>query len=423
MIIIVCDILNSLLQSILIAWTCNCIVSKENRATRNKMLMIIIGIFAEVEVFTNMHINPPLSNLLMMLLVLISLLLFYRKSSIEVFLGFGISYLVILTVSYVVTTLYRVIIGNMSFGSETFKILLVIYIPAFLSYLVFYVLRREIFNYGIYLKKLKHSILIFQVIDYTLIFIGTMQGEWVTIKMTANIKQMLIGLFIIICLFEAIYFLDLTNKSKKVAIINDELVNKIIELKQIKKQYVDEMGVIYSTYQTGEYEKLGNIIKCAIVQRSPEAATMESNDKQNPIIAFVLNLAKSRDIEITVSDIADYKNLSVSENELIKVLSNIVKNSIDAVEKVENPNIKFSSNNDCNGVTIIIQNNGPRIPNEIIKKIFDTGFSTKANTSNDRGFGLSIVKEIINRCGGRIRVESDDKWTQFKIEIPFAIVQ
>jgi len=38
----------------------------------------------------------------------------------------------------------------------------------------------------------------------------------------------------------------------------------------------------------------------------------------------------------------------------------------------------------------------------------------------DRGYGLIIVKEIIDKCNGKIYVDSDKDWTQFKLEIPNA---
>jgi signal transduction histidine kinase len=85
---------------------------------------------------------------------------------------------------------------------------------------------------------------------------------------------------------------------------------------------------------------------------------------------------------------------------------------------VEKPMIKYKSYNSSTGIIIAISNNGPEIPQEIKDKIFEAGFSTKNNSSGDRGFGLSIVKDIMNRCTGCISITSNKNFTQFTFEIP-----
>ena len=50
-----------------------------------------------------------------------------------------------------------------------------------------------------------------------------------------------------------------------------------------------------------------------------------------------------------------------------------------------------------NHVIISLQNNGPEIDKNIIDRIFEEGFSTKKNKNGDNGFGLHIVKEIVDK--------------------------
>ena len=69
-------------------------------------------------------------------------------------------------------------------------------------------------------------------------------------------------------------------------------------------------------------------------------------------------------------------------------------------------------------VVIRIQNDGPKIDKEILKDIFKVGVSTKKDTEGNHGYGLPIVKDIIDRYSGRIEVFSDTNETEFKIIMP-----
>ena len=69
-------------------------------------------------------------------------------------------------------------------------------------------------------------------------------------------------------------------------------------------------------------------------------------------------------------------------------------------------------------IIVKIKNNPPKIKEDIIQNIFDVGFSTKENSKKENGFGLLIVKEIIEGANGTIGVSSDDDFTEFTINIP-----
>ncbi|NGT12625.1 ATP-binding protein, partial [Clostridium perfringens] len=63
-------------------------------------------------------------------------------------------------------------------------------------------------------------------------------------------------------------------------------------------------------------------------------------------------------------------------------------------------------------------NNGPEIPDKILNKIFDSGFTTKENKESNNGFGLAIVKELVESYNGKIQVSSTDEFTEFTIYLP-----
>ncbi|MFX1250952.1 MAG: PAS domain S-box protein [Promethearchaeota archaeon] len=65
------------------------------------------------------------------------------------------------------------------------------------------------------------------------------------------------------------------------------------------------------------------------------------------------------------------------------------------------------------GGAILIINDGKTIPTEIKAKIFDHGFSTRKSST---GFGLTIVKKLVEAHGWEISVRSTPKTTIFQID-------
>nr|WP_242649483.1 ATP-binding protein [Clostridium kluyveri] len=60
--------------------------------------------------------------------------------------------------------------------------------------------------------------------------------------------------------------------------------------------------------------------------------------------------------------------------------------------------------------------NGDVIPENIIEKIFNRGFSTKVKQNDLHGFGLYITKQLVEKNNGTISVESITEKTKFLIK-------
>jgi two-component system, NtrC family, sensor kinase len=107
------------------------------------------------------------------------------------------------------------------------------------------------------------------------------------------------------------------------------------------------------------------------------------------------------------------------ESKLKRSVMNLVNNAIDALidNKTPNPRIDITAEADKKTklVSITIQDNGPGIPVEIMKTLFDP-FVTKQK-SNGTGLGLAIVKQYIVAHGGEIKV-NNDKGAVFSISLP-----
>ena len=93
--------------------------------------------------------------------------------------------------------------------------------------------------------------------------------------------------------------------------------------------------------------------------------------------------------------------------QLIRVVTNLVKNSIQAIEqaKPEIPLIKVIVSAEDKYVSISICDNGLGISENNKEKVFEPKFTTK---SSGMGLGLAMVKNIVETYGGTITLKSEE---------------
>lgn len=420
MLLKVFDTFNSFCQSVLFVWICNNIANKDNKKTRTKSYLLAILIFITINIFTYIPLSNTLSNFLMVTIVFILVSLFYQKNINDAFLGFGLAYAIITTLSYFLVTFYQHFFANLKLGlSETYNLIIFIYFPIFISYLFIYIYRKYIFNFTISIKSYKLSMVVILLIDYAFIFLDTLRIEWTTESMGVTLKFIAYFLALVAFLFALIYSAKINSKSKEVELLNSELNDKIIELKKIKHDYGSEISSLYGLYQLGRYERMGELLKGIVERYQNTSSVINLHIQATPMVTSILNSALIKGINIAVFDKADYENLSITDSELLKLLSNIVNNAVDVLVNIQNPTIKYNSYNSYDGIIVNIENNGPEIPKENTEKIFQAGFSTKSDVVGERGYGLSIVKDVINKAGGQIVLRSTKSWTEFSIKIPY----
>lgn len=102
--------------------------------------------------------------------------------------------------------------------------------------------------------------------------------------------------------------------------------------------------------------------------------------------------------------------------QLIRVVTNLVKNGIQAIPEDKTPHIEVALIEDNGNVVITISDNGNGITEENKPRIFEPKFTTK---SSGMGLGLAMVKNIIETYEGTITFVSEEgKGTTFTVTIP-----
>ena len=102
--------------------------------------------------------------------------------------------------------------------------------------------------------------------------------------------------------------------------------------------------------------------------------------------------------------------------QLIRVVTNLVKNAIQALKDVEDPHILVMVEEEEDTVRISVSDNGSGISEENKDKVFEPKFTTK---SSGMGLGLAMVKKIVETYEGSISfVSKQNKGTIFNVRFP-----
>jgi C4-dicarboxylate-specific signal transduction histidine kinase len=101
-----------------------------------------------------------------------------------------------------------------------------------------------------------------------------------------------------------------------------------------------------------------------------------------------------------------------------QVIINLLSNSMDAIDHLSEKWIKLSIRAlDDNTVLIKVRDSGHGIPNDVVEKMMNPFFTTKA-VGKGTGLGLSISLGIIDEHKGKLYYQLVDNHTEFVIELP-----
>ncbi len=100
---------------------------------------------------------------------------------------------------------------------------------------------------------------------------------------------------------------------------------------------------------------------------------------------------------------------SYDSEQIQHLLVHLFTNSVEAKKDVT---IEITSKSVNNKIILVIEDNGPGIPDEIKKDIFKS-FTPKKNS-----YGLFLCKSIVDRHNGEIKLLETDNGTAIEITIP-----
>lgn len=410
------DIISSIIQSIMFIIASNYCVNKKYK--KNKLQSIILIIITTFFIIFSTYLlgNSSLGIIIIHMGQLLLINIMFKEDKLGATIGFSIIYSIIgicANLSFLLLTIFN----NVANSDNVYATIVILYFPQFI--ISYFVLKNMNFIHkmNLIIKSRISSIITLIIVTVVFDFIMSF-SRIISDKDNPVFKEIifvLLGGFII---FIAWHFINIDKSFKQVTILNKELESKINELKKIKHDYGSQISYLYGAYLMNDYEKLGELLK-GVIEGNDISTKVKVLSSEDSIIAQVVNSTDLKEVDVLIDEKADLKDTNISELEIHRVISNIVRNSVEALKG--KGLLMINTYYSYNHVVISLQNNGPEIDKKIIDRIFEEGFSTKENKNGDNGFGLHIVKELVDKNNGDITVTSNKKLTKFVIKLPLHI--
>lgn len=115
-----------------------------------------------------------------------------------------------------------------------------------------------------------------------------------------------------------------------------------------------------------------------------------SNKLINAVLVNKLNLIKDKNIQIQ-TEIAVDNIGSISDYDIISLLTNLIDNCVEGCQDIQNPYIKIKISNKDNMLLLFFEN-----------ATVNKNFKTNKKDKKFHGYGLKIIKDITKRYNGKI---------------------
>mmetsp|Transcript_26374 Transcript_26374/g.57787 ORF Transcript_26374/g.57787 Transcript_26374/m.57787 type:complete len:604 (-) Transcript_26374:52-1863(-) len=153
-------------------------------------------------------------------------------------------------------------------------------------------------------------------------------------------------------------------------------------------------------------------------------------DVLEPVFNTFEAIASEEDIsfEVLIEEIDDLPGVFVAPKSFQEAASNVLDNALKYVvlpkdnalfTRNPNPQVRVriypNDHSERPGVTVLVEDNGPGIPEDDRYLIFQRGFRSDTTSSEigGRGIGLGLAKALMDRMNGYLGLASDEETSQF----------
>lgn len=164
-------------------------------------------------------------------------------------------------------------------------------------------------------------------------------------------------------------------------------------------------------------QMIQNISKFAKGTQTPEKETIEINQQLEEWKKFIKeSVTNISSVTIEYKPSVEPLYISMDKTMLKEIFTNLLLNAIQVLKGRTDGKIVISTQREDKWAIISFEDNGPGIPQDKLEYIFRPFYSTRKTSV---GLGLTITREIVEKHGGKIKVESaQNKGCKFIIWIP-----
>lgn len=285
-------------------------------------------------------------------------------------------------------------------------------------------------KYGTYLtvgapiKNEEGDVISYLGIDISVNTVNDIKGQVLKDNLSLFIFN---GVFIIVVIVSFLFMQRWYQKEvqKEVGYTEDtyqaEIKALIASVSSLRHDFTNHIQVVHGLLQIGEPEQAQQYL--ASLNKDIQSIEVIKLGVDHPGLLILLqtkklaaqNHAIDMDISVSATSFA-----SIKTTDLIKILSNLIDNAIDATTELpeEKRRIEIRCEADEERYIFKIVNTGPAIKGDA--QVFNKGFTTKKPEEGKiRGQGLFIVKEVVGKYEGKVSIYPSGEFeTTAIVEVP-----
>ncbi len=199
---------------------------------------------------------------------------------------------------------------------------------------------------------------------------------------------------------------------KMVSVLAHEIKNPLTSIRSSiqfiakKLTYDTELQLTHDLID--EVDRIGQITHEMLEMTNPTVSKIESIDISellNKLVRLNDNLMKEKKIDFAIENkLTDKRPVLGNETALMRVFSNLLSNSINALKETIYPKIEIDILPTADGVVIGWNDNGIGMTEKVMNRAFEPFFSTK---SGGYGLGLAFCRKLLKQLNSDLRVTSN----------------
>ena len=200
----------------------------------------------------------------------------------------------------------------------------------------------------------------------------------------------------------------------------EAMSNLNITLRTQRHDFLNHLQVVYSLIEMEEYGEANEYIEQVYGRSTAISRVMKTAvPAVNALLQVKAAACEQARVRLTLEITSKWETLenTMPAWEMCKVLSNLIDNAIDAMEKqaAKKRQLTISLTENLRQYCFCVSNSGTPIPEDMQESIFQPGITTKGE---GHGMGLYIVRKTIRGRGGDITLESNAERTAFSGYVP-----
>jgi two-component system sensor histidine kinase AgrC len=226
-------------------------------------------------------------------------------------------------------------------------------------------------------------------------------------------------------IFVAGYLLKLTEREARLEIELrhvKEMQNLNLKMQVERHDFCNHLTAVYGYLKAEQHKQAEGYIETLydnvrqinelMVLNPPELGALLSIKKEE---------AKTQGIDFNWQVNVESAILPLSPEDLTQLIGNLLDNALEAATSSQSPKVDLIIASNKLGMQLRVSNTGRPIPEEIQHSLFAAGYTTK-DVNRHSGLGLFIIKQIVERHGGRLDLKKPENYpgVQFVIYIPWS---